>query len=105
MARRAKRRSGRGLGACSRKRKWELQGGVLESKNVNNSLHVEQKGGLGGSSVGAPGGAPEGENVDISLHVEQKGVLGGGSGDVPESENGSSRGLFWGARMLIFQCT
>ena len=43
--------------------------------------------------MGAPGGALESKNVNISVHVEQKGVLGGGSGNAPESENGSSSGV------------
>ena len=53
----------------------------------------------------APGGAPDIKNVNISLHVEQKGVLRGGSEGAPESENVSSRGVFQRAQMLIFRCT
>ena len=55
-------------------------------------MHVGQKAVLGGSNIGAPGGAPESKNVNMSLHIEQKDDLGGDVGDTPESENGSSRG-------------
>ena len=37
------------------KAKWEPQGGAPESNNGNMSNHVEQKGVLGESNMGAPG--------------------------------------------------